>query len=124
MTMRRLVLAILLTLPIGAGAALAQDKPKPPTDILKTPQARENLCLTCPRPEPVCWLMVYRWEDYNLKAGLGTTVLVNEGEIPTPQQKEKARQEVLRALGRDKEYTVTVKRVDRITCPKGARVGG
>ncbi len=80
----------------------------------------ENLCLTCPRPEPACWMVMYRWQDYNLKAGYGTTVVVTAGAPPSEQEKEVARQKILRGL--PPSHSVAITKNSRIACPPGARV--
>ncbi len=81
----------------------------------------DNLCLTCPRPVPVCWLTVYRWQDYNLKAGSGTIVVVTDGPPPGDADKERARLDVLRTL--PPNHTVVIGKSNRINCPPGARAG-
>jgi hypothetical protein len=81
----------------------------------------DNLCLTCPRPVPACWLTVYRWQDYNLKAGHGTVVVVTDGAPPSEAEKERARLDVLRSL--PPSHTVVIGKSSRIGCPPGARAG-
>jgi len=81
----------------------------------------DNLCLTCPRPEPACWLTVYRWEDYNLRAGDGTTVIVTDGPPPSEADKERARMSILRDL--PSGHKIAIGKSSRINCPPGARAG-
>ncbi|MDO8607239.1 MAG: hypothetical protein Q7R40_11935 [Phaeospirillum sp.] len=82
---------------------------------------QENLCLTCPRPEPACWMVVYSWQDYNLKGGFGTMVVVTGGAAPTEAEKARAKADLLRTLA--PTTTVTITKNSRISCPPGARVG-
>ena len=82
---------------------------------------QENLCLTCPRPEPACWMVVYRWQDYNLKGGFGTVVVVTDGAAPTEAEKARAKADLLRTLA--PTTTVIITKNSRISCPPGARVG-
>ncbi|RAU21306.1 hypothetical protein CU669_14135 [Paramagnetospirillum kuznetsovii] len=80
----------------------------------------ENLCLTCTRPDPACWLVTYRWQDYNLKGDVGTTVVVTAGQPPTEDDKERARLSLLRTM--PPNTTVVMAKSSRIACPPGARV--
>ncbi len=98
-------LAVILLFPVAPVWA----EPKP-----------ENLCLTCPRPEPACWMAVYRWQDYNLKGGVGTTVVVTAGAPPNEDDKELARRKLMRTL--PSTTTVAITKNSRIACPPGARV--
>ncbi|OAN53944.1 hypothetical protein A6A04_13725 [Paramagnetospirillum marisnigri] len=107
MGLRLVVLAAATVLLTQAGAAEAGPKP-------------DNLCLTCPRPEPACWMVVYRWQDYNLKADYGTIVVTTAGPPPDEQDKERARQRILRTL--PPNHTVAITKSSRIACPPGARV--
>jgi hypothetical protein len=81
---------------------------------------QENLCLTCPRPEPACWMVVYRWQDYNLKGGFGTMVVVTDGGPPTEADKARAKADLMRTLAPTTAVTIT--KNSRIACPPGARV--
>ncbi len=81
---------------------------------------QDNLCLTCPRPEPACWLATYRWQDYNLKAGFGTIVVVTDGGPPTEGDKAMARADLARTL--PPTTIVVITKNSRIACPPGARV--
>lgn len=102
------LLGLVLAVGGGDGASAASGKP-------------DNLCLTCPRPVPACWLTVYRWQDYNLKAGHGTVVVVTDGAPPSEAEKERARLDVLRSL--PPSHTVVIGKSSRIGCPPGARAG-
>jgi len=72
-------------------------------------------CLTCPQPVPACWMLVYRWQDYNLRAGLGTHLIVTNGPPPGENQMEQARQSVLKSL--PPHHTATFKGTNRVGCP-------
>ena len=82
---------------------------------------QENLCLTCPRPEPACWLATYRWQDYNLKGGVGTVVIVTAGNPPNEDDKARAQAGLARSLPPTTKVAIT--KNSRIACPPGARVG-
>lgn len=105
-----------LLLPALALAALVQAAAVP---VAAEPKP-DNLCLTCPRPEPACWMTLYRWQDYNLRGDYGTTVLVTAGPPPDEQDKDRARRQILRAL--PPNTTVAITKSSRIACPPGARV--
>ncbi len=81
---------------------------------------QENLCLTCPRPEPACWLATYRWQDYNLKGDVGTTVIVTTGAPPSEADKARAKADLQRML--PPTTSVTILKNSRIACPPGTRV--
>ena len=81
----------------------------------------ENLCLTCPQPEPACWMALYRWQDYNLNGGFGTTVVVTTGQPPGEDDKARATADLQRGL--PATTTVVITKSSRIACPPGTRVG-
>ena len=82
---------------------------------------QENLCLTCPRPDPACWLATYRWQDYNLKGGVGTVVIVTAGNPPNEDDKALYQAKVSRTLPPTTKVSIT--KNSRIACPVGVRVG-
>ncbi|CAA7620646.1 conserved hypothetical protein [Candidatus Terasakiella magnetica] len=103
--MRRLgILPLVLWAGIGLAAEPAR-MPQPP-------------CLTCPKPDPACWMLVYRWEDYNLRAGLGTYVVVTRGAPPDPADLAMAQERILKGL--PPSHKIKVNKTNRVACPEGA----
>jgi hypothetical protein len=81
------------------------------------PQRPANPCLTCPKPEPACWMMLYRWQDYNLRGGLGTHLVVTDGPPPDEADLARAKAAILRTL--PPNHSVTVDKSNRVACPAG-----
>ncbi|BAE52041.1 hypothetical protein [Paramagnetospirillum magneticum] len=73
-------------------------------------------CLTCPRIVPACWMMVYRWTDYNLRSGPGNHLVITDGPPPTRPQLAQAADEVMRTL--PKGMKTSLVGTSRIDCPE------
>jgi hypothetical protein len=73
-------------------------------------------CLTCPRPVPACWMMVYRWTDYNLRSGPGNHLVITDGPPPSRPDLAKAAEEVSRTL--PKGMKTSLVGTSRIDCPE------
>jgi hypothetical protein len=87
----------------GSLAAEADTKPSVP-------------CLTCPRPVPACWVVVYRWTDYNLRSGPGNHLVITTGAPPTTPEIAQAAQDIQR--GMPKGMTSKIIGTSRIDCPE------
>ena len=98
-----------LGLLFGAVATPAQAEPLPPAPP----------CLTCPRPVPACWMVVYRWTDYNLRSGPGNYLLITDGPPPNTAEMAKALEDIRRPM--PKGMTAKVLGTDRIACPEPAK---
>ncbi len=92
-----------LALAVWSLPASAQSKPTVP-------------CLTCPRPVPACWVMVYRWTDYNLRSGPGNHLLITTGPPPTTPEIAQATHDIQRGL--PKGMTTKIAGTSRIDCPE------
>ncbi|KIM00768.1 hypothetical protein CCC_01762 [Paramagnetospirillum magnetotacticum MS-1] len=99
----RLPALLILALTVWAAAAQAETKPTVP-------------CLTCPRIVPACWMMVYRWTDYNLRSGPGNHLVITDGPPPTRPELAKAAEEVIRSL--PKGMKTALVGTSRIDCPE------
>lgn len=100
--MLRSLLAFLLLLN-SALSVQAQGKPTVP-------------CLTCPRVTPACWMMIYRWTDYNLHSGPGNSLIVTDGPPPTRPQLIEEQNRVLKTMPKGMNaFLIGTSRVD---CPE------
>lgn len=97
----RLLLAFVL-LPALAAPAWAEVKPKVP-------------CLTCPRITPACWMMVYRWTDYNLRSGPGNALIITDGPPPTRPQLIEETRRVMESM--PKGMNASLIGTSRVDCP-------
>jgi hypothetical protein len=102
---QRLMAAVVLAV-LGAGGASAEGGHPPP------------VCLSCPKPHQYCWIFLYRWEDYNSRAGFGTGMLITESDHIG--EKDKLRAEVDTNAALPKEIRAKVRSVNPIPCPEVA----
>lgn len=100
-SVRFLLLGLLLASP-----AWAESKPQVP-------------CLTCPRPVPACWMVVYRWTDYNLHSGPGNHMVITAGAPPTIQEKAQALDDIQHSM--PKGMTAVLVGTSRIDCPEAVK---
>lgn len=73
-------------------------------------------CLTCARIVPACWVVVYRWTDYNLRSGPGNHLVITAGPPPDTQEMARANQDI--AKGMPKGMSFKVVGTSRIDCPE------
>jgi len=92
-----LLLSLVLALP-----AQAETKPSVP-------------CLTCPRTIPACWMVVYRWTDYNLRSGPGNHMVITAGSPPTRPELAQAADDIMRGMPRGMKAALAG--TSRIDCP-------
>lgn len=76
-------------------------------------------CLTCPRPVPACWMVVYRWTDYNLRSGPGNHMVITTGAPPTRPELAQASEDILR--GMPKGMKTALVGTSRIDCPEAIK---
>ena len=65
-------------------------------------------------------MVIYRWQDYNLKGDLGNTVVVTTGAPPSEEEKARARDRLLRSMAPGSDVAILGN--SRIACPAGTRV--
>lgn len=73
-------------------------------------------CLTCARPVPACWMVMYRWTDYNLRSGPGNHMLITTGPPPSTPELARAADDIQRGL--PKGMSAKVIGTNRIDCPE------
>lgn len=72
-------------------------------------------CLTCPRVTPACWMMIYRWTDYNLRSGPGNSLIITDGPPPTRPQLIEETQKVIKTM--PKGMNASLIGTSRVDCP-------
>ena len=103
---------------LALALAVAVPAPSARAELMQQPTATVP-CLTCPRTVPVCWMMVYRWTDYNLRSGPGNTMLITTGAAPTTREEQQAMADLQRSL--PKGMTVHNLGTSRVDCPEAVR---
>lgn len=73
-------------------------------------------CLTCARIVPACWVVVYRWTDYNLRSGPGNHMVITEGPPPSTPEMAQAQQDIARGMPKGMSFKVVG--TSRIDCPE------
>jgi hypothetical protein len=99
-------LFLLLLFAVMASPVRAEPKPTVP-------------CLTCPRIVPACWMVVYRWTDYNLRSGPGNHMVITAGPPPTRPELAQATEDILR--GMPKGMKAALVGTSRIDCPEAIK---
>ncbi|MBI2236416.1 MAG: hypothetical protein HYU60_05600 [Magnetospirillum sp.] len=65
---------------------------------------------------PVCWLVMYRWTDYNQRSDLGTYTMVTASRLFGTADRQRAQSEINRGL--PKATTARVLGSSQVDCPE------
>jgi hypothetical protein len=68
---------------------------------------------------PVCWLVMYRWTDYNQRSDLGTYTLATTSRMFSSQDRQRALADISRGL--PKATTARVLGTSQVECPEALK---